>query len=86
MQRDGEGVPEESVLPLSGQGWQEDSEVAPRAVEYVFRGQLRQGSPAVSWDGPAAQGTQLELRRDPEVRDVFPRGHSKQEEEPDEGA
>jgi hypothetical protein len=33
LQRDGEGVPEESELPLSGQGWQVDAEIAPRAVE-----------------------------------------------------
>ena len=79
-------MPEESVLPLSGQGWQEDTEVAPRAVEYVLRGQLRQGRPRVSWYVPAAQGTQLELRRDPGVMVVFPRGQSKQEEEPGEGA
>ena len=79
-------MPEESVLPLSGQGWQEDTEVAPRAVEYVLRGQLRQGSPRVSWYVPAAQGRQLELRRDPEVMVVLPRGQSKQEEEPGEGA
>ena len=79
-------MPSPSVLPLSGQDWQVDTEMAPRAVEKVLRGQPRQGCPGMSWYVPAPQGTQLVLRTDPVVFVVLPRGQSAQAEKPGEGA